>query len=140
MTMNIENCPRCGRVFAKGFSEVCPACQKDIDKEYELCSDFLRQNKGASITHLSDETGVSIRQITRFIREGRISLLDAPNLSYPCESCGTLIQTNNLCENCRKRFVNASKNFLEEDAKLKKREADLLQDIYKGIGQYKDRN
>lgn len=138
--MNIDNCPRCGKVFAKGFSEVCPACTKEIDKQYELCADYLRQNKGASITQLSEETEVSIRQITRFIREGRISLVDAPNLSYPCESCGTLIQTNNLCENCRKRFVNSSKNFFEDEAKAKQRQAELEKDIYKGIGQYKDRN
>ena len=138
--MNIENCPRCGKIFAKGFSEVCPVCTKEIDKEYEICAEFLRKNKGASITVLSDETGVTIRQITRFIREGRISLLDAPNLSYPCESCGTLIQSSHLCENCRKRFINASKNFFEEDAKAKKKQDELMQDVYKGIGQYKDRN
>ncbi|MUT65022.1 TIGR03826 family flagellar region protein [Paenibacillus sp. NEAU-GSW1] len=106
---NIENCPRCGRIFAKHFRDVCPSCLKDIDKEYELCSTYLRENKGAIITELSESTGVSIRQITKFVREGRISLLNAPNLSYPCEVCGTLIRESNLCDNCRTRFQKDAK-------------------------------
>jgi len=135
--MNIDNCPRCGKVFVKGFNDVCPACMRKIDKEYETCANFLRENKGASITVLSDETGVSIKQITKFIREGRISLMDAPNLSYPCESCGILIQSNNLCDSCRTRLINASKNLFHEesDAHVKK----LSEELYKGINQYKDR-
>lgn len=139
--MNIDNCPRCGKIFAKGFNEVCPACKREIDKEYEKCANFLRENKGASITLLSDETGVTIRQITKFIREGRISLMDAPNLSYPCESCGVLIQSNNLCDSCRKRLVNASKNLFNEEsiAQEKKLSEESVKEVYKGINQYKDR-
>ncbi|MFX3631590.1 MAG: TIGR03826 family flagellar region protein [Candidatus Pristimantibacillus sp.] len=103
--MDLDNCPRCGKLFAKNFRDACPSCIREIDKEYEACSTYLRVNKGAMINDLSEETGVSIKQITKFIREGRISLLNAPNLSYPCEVCGTLIRESHICGSCRTRFV-----------------------------------
>ncbi|MGU3471509.1 TIGR03826 family flagellar region protein [Paenibacillus sp. D51F] len=103
---NLDNCPRCGRLFAKNFRDVCPQCIRDIDHEYELCSDYLRKNRGTAINELSDMTGVSIRQITKFIKDGRISLMDAPNLSYPCESCGILIREDHMCDSCRARLKN----------------------------------
>jgi len=138
--MNLANCPRCGKLFAKGIKEVCPACLRDIDKEYELCANYLRKNRGAAITELSEETGVTIKQITKFIREGRISMMDAPNLSYPCESCGVLISTNHLCDNCRARLVNASKNLFHESAPSEQKlSAEQVKDVYQGINQYKDR-
>ncbi|RUS42595.1 TIGR03826 family flagellar region protein [Cohnella sp. AR92] len=102
--MDLANCPRCGRLFARHFRDICPNCYGDIEKEYETCTDFLRKNKGATITELSEETGVSVKQITRFIKEGRISLYNAPNMSYPCEVCGTLIREGNMCDNCRSRL------------------------------------
>ncbi|THF80812.1 TIGR03826 family flagellar region protein [Cohnella fermenti] len=102
--MDLANCPRCGRLFARHFRDICPNCHGDLEKEYETCTEFLRKNKGATITILSEETGVSIKQITRFIREGRISLYNAPNLSYPCEVCGVLIRDGNMCDNCRSRL------------------------------------
>jgi flagellar operon protein (TIGR03826 family) len=103
--MDLDNCPRCGKLFAKNFREVCPACIKQIDLEYQVCSEFLRKNRGATITEVSESTDVSVKQITKFIREGRISLIGAPNLSYPCEVCGTLIRENSMCINCRSRLV-----------------------------------
>lgn len=104
MSLNIGNCPRCGRVFAKGIKDVCAACVKDIDQEYVDCSIYLRENKGASIHDVSEETGVTVKQITKFIREGRISLTDAPNLGFPCDTCGKHIREGNMCESCRTRF------------------------------------
>ncbi|BBH23901.1 hypothetical protein Back11_52460 [Paenibacillus baekrokdamisoli] len=118
--MNLDNCPRCGKLYAKNFRDVCPACMKSIDTEYQLCSDFLRKNKGADITFLSEETNVSIKQITKFIREGRISLIGVPNLMYPCEVCGTLIRENNMCIGCRSKLiqdVNKSNNAKSDKAK-----------------------
>ncbi|QHT63454.1 flagellar protein [Paenibacillus lycopersici] len=103
--MDLDNCPRCGKLFAKNFRDVCPACIKAIDQEYTLCSDYLRKNKGATITDLADATDVSIKQITKFIKEGRISLIGAPNLMYPCEMCGNLIREHNKCESCRAKLL-----------------------------------
>ncbi|SDX28252.1 TIGR03826 family flagellar region protein [Paenibacillus sp. CF384] len=103
--MDLGNCPRCGKLYAKNFRDVCPNCIKEIDNEYTLCSEYLRKNKGATINELTDATKVSIKQITKFIREGRISLVGAPNLMYPCEMCGSLIRDNTKCEGCRAKLL-----------------------------------
>lgn len=103
--MDLDNCPRCGKLFAKNFRDVCPACIKAIDNEYTLCADYLRKHKGANITELTEATDVSIKQITKFIKEGRISLIGAPNLMYPCEMCGNLIREHNKCDSCRAKLL-----------------------------------
>ncbi|MOA15529.1 hypothetical protein D3C78_1356890 [compost metagenome] len=138
--MSIENCPRCGKIFAKNFKDVCPSCVREIDKEYGLCADYLRENKGAIITEVSDATGVSIKQITKFIREGRISLMNAPNMSYPCESCGTLIRDNHLCDNCRKRLTKDKQNMFQDIARKAELERERSEsNVYRGLDRYKDK-
>lgn len=108
--MDITYCPKCGKLFSKGFREVCNNCHAQQEKDYERCVDHLRKNRGLDITQLSEDMEISIKQITKWIREGRISLLDAPNLSYPCESCGILIRDGHLCDGCRARLQRDVKN------------------------------
>ncbi|MFB9276267.1 TIGR03826 family flagellar region protein [Cohnella cellulosilytica] len=108
--MNLTYCPKCGKLFSKNFRDVCDSCYQQLEKDYERCAEHLRKNKGMDIQQLSEETEVSIKQITKWVREGRISLMDAPNLSYPCESCGTLIREGHLCEACKKRLVRDVRN------------------------------
>ncbi|UVI29900.1 TIGR03826 family flagellar region protein [Paenibacillus spongiae] len=117
--MELDNCPKCGKLFAKNFREICPACIKEVDAQYMICADYLRKNRGSTIHELSEATEVSVPQITKFIREGRISLIGAPNLGYPCEVCGTLIRENNMCANCRARLlqdVNKNKGKLSKES------------------------
>lgn len=104
--MNLGNCPQCGKLYVLNFREMCPDCKKEIERQYELCSEYLRVHRGSTMTELSEATEVTTRQITKFIREGRISVIDAPNLSYPCEVCGTaLIHDSNMCPACRARLT-----------------------------------
>ncbi|GGF91558.1 TIGR03826 family flagellar region protein [Paenibacillus abyssi] len=103
--MNLGNCPRCGKLYATNLRDVCPNCVKEIDKEYEKCASFLKENRGCTMQELSDETGVSNRQIAKFIREGRISIMNAPNMGYPCEVCGTFIRDSNMCPECRSKLI-----------------------------------
>lgn len=105
MGMNLGNCPRCGKLFAKTFKDICPNCVKDIEQEYEVCLNYLREEKSATIQEVSEATGVSIRQITKFIKEGRISVANNPNMMYPCEVCGVLIREGNMCDSCRTRLT-----------------------------------
>ncbi|MGG1634786.1 TIGR03826 family flagellar region protein [Paenibacillus sp. FSL K6-3182] len=138
--MNLDNCPRCGKLFAKNFRDVCPACMREIDKEYELCANYLREFRGSIITEVSDATGVSIKQITKFIREGRISIMNAPNMSYPCESCGTLIRDNQLCDNCRNRIEKDKKQMFQDISRKEDLKSAYKQTgVYKGLERYNDK-
>lgn len=103
--MNLGNCPRCGKLFAKTGRDICNNCHQELERDYEKCVDFLRKNRGVTLQQLSDDTEIPVKQITRWIREGRISITNAPNMSYPCESCNfTLIREGNICDSCRARL------------------------------------
>jgi flagellar operon protein (TIGR03826 family) len=117
MSLNMANCQRCGRVFIKGFNDVCPNCIKEIDMQYEKCVKYLRENKGCTINELSEVTEVSIKQITKFVKEGRISIVNAPNMTYPCEVCGTLIRDNTICDSCRSKLAKDVRNNSEDEAR-----------------------
>ncbi len=115
MSMNVGNCSRCGRVFVKGFNEVCPDCIKEIEQQYDRCVKYLRDNKGTTIQQLSEEVDVSVRQITKFIREGRISIVRLPNMTYPCQACGTGIREHTICESCRSKLAKDVSNSREDE-------------------------
>ncbi|MCY9696118.1 TIGR03826 family flagellar region protein [Paenibacillus alginolyticus] len=130
--MNVANCPRCGKIFVKGFNEVCPNCVKDLEQQYEKCLKYLRENKGTTINDLSEATGVAVKQITKFIRDGRISIMHAPNMSYPCEVCGTLIRENTICESCRLKLSKDVRNNNEDEQRRedqRKRESKVTYNI-----------
>jgi flagellar operon protein (TIGR03826 family) len=114
MEMNVGNCPRCGRLFAKSFREVCQACTKEIEMEYDKCLQYLREEKTATIQEVSEATEVSIKQITKFIKEGRISVANNPNMTYPCEVCGILIREGTMCDSCRQRLTRDLRSAQEE--------------------------
>jgi len=105
MGLNMSNCPRCGRLFVRKFHRICQHCINEIEQQYETVRNYLKEHPGATITEVSEETGVSVQQITKFIREGRLSIKDSPNMSYPCESCGALIREGNLCGTCRQKLT-----------------------------------
>ncbi len=117
---NLANCSRCDALFVKGMREVCPKCYQEIEKEYDKCARFLRkrENRGATIYQLSEETGVSVKQITKFIREGRISVSSNPNLGYPCENCNTPITSGNICDNCSRELRREIIQQLDVDQRL----------------------
>lgn len=128
MNLNIKNCPSCGRVFAVGLYDICPECKKEVDRQYDVCAEYLRENRKASMMELSEATGVTVHQITKFIREGRISLADLPNLGYPCDVCSKMIREGKICESCRKRFSKDVQGLTEDE---KRREEMLREELRK---------
>jgi len=132
--VDLTYCPRCGKLFNKNFRDVCNNCHQELEKDYERCVEHLRKNKGLDIQQLSEEMEVSIKQITRWIKEGRISLMNAPNMSYPCESCGILIREGHLCDSCKKRLTRDVKNATTSGSLR-----DALDDRHKGAYQIGER-
>ena len=122
MTLNVANCPKCGRLMMKGPRALCPHCLQEIEDQYNRCLQYLRENKSCTLVELSEATRVPVSQITKFIREGRISIADHPSISYECEVCGTPIREGHLCDACRQRLVR-DMNAGKEDEQVRARNA-----------------
>ncbi|NHW34859.1 TIGR03826 family flagellar region protein [Paenibacillus aceris] len=138
--MNVANCPRCGKIFVKGFAELCLNCLKDLELQYDKCLKYLRENRGATINELSEATEVSTKQITKFIREGRISIINAPNMSYPCEVCGTLIRDKTICESCRSKLAKDVRLNTEEEQRRKELNVEETRSSFKIKDRLKNRH
>lgn len=104
MKLNIDNCPRCGKIYTVNAQYLCKECLQKVEEQYQLCVEYLREHRYASIQQLSEGTGVPVSQISKFIMEGRISAAQGPGLTYPCETCGKPIRSQKLCDSCRKRL------------------------------------
>ncbi len=100
---SLENCPNCGALFVRTqFRDVCDNCYKEEEAQFEKVYQFVRKSKNrtATIPTIVEETGVDEDLILRFIKSGRLRTANNPNIGYPCEKCGTLINSGRLCENC----------------------------------------
>lgn len=101
----LDNCPNCGQIYVQNaFREVCEACYKEEEVQYQTVYKFIRQreNRMASLDQVVDGTGVAESLILKFIRKGRIQLAHFPNLGYPCDRCGRMIREDKLCASCKK--------------------------------------
>ncbi|GAA0368051.1 TIGR03826 family flagellar region protein [Bacillus horti] len=106
----LDNCPKCGTLFVKGVRDVCNSCFEEEEKAYNAVANYLRksENKKANINQVSEDTEVSIKLITKFIKQKRISLIGLPNMGYPCESCGVMTREGQLCSSCRDKFTKGA--------------------------------
>lgn len=101
MSLNVANCPRCGRIYAKTVRNLCPDCLKEEEELYELVYRYLRDNPKSTVQQVSDNTGVPEERILAFLRQDRIMSAEWSQLTYPCERCGTAqINSGRFCENC----------------------------------------
>lgn len=139
MSLNVENCYRCGRVHLKNLYGLCPNCLKEIEMQYEKCLKYLRDNRKCSINELSEATEVPIKQITKFIREGRLSLKGNPNMTYDCEVCGAQIRENVMCESCRTRLAKDALGAKEDEVRKKKQAEEESQATFKIKDRLQDR-
>lgn len=108
--MSIANCSRCERVFKKLFDrKVCPACIQAEEEAYRLVVDFLDHHPGSNLGQIAEGAGVDEAQILRFIREGRLTLLDklGEGATVDCRRCAAPIKSGQYCATCFAEVGNA---------------------------------
>ncbi|MTV49923.1 flagellar protein [Heliobacillus mobilis] len=100
--MNVKNCPRCNRIFIpQGGRKICPVCVQEEEKQYEIVREYLRENPGAPVLIVIQETGVDEDTILQFIKEGRLEAGSIQGAELHCESCGTAITKGRFCGKCQ---------------------------------------
>ncbi|AGT33474.1 hypothetical protein M493_16300 [Geobacillus genomosp. 3] len=103
--MNLENCPACGRLFVRTpFRDICPSCYEEEERQFQIVAQFLRrrENRLATMEQIVEATGVPEALLVKFIKSGRLTLAQLPNLGYPCDRCGKLIREGRMCSDCSK--------------------------------------
>lgn len=119
MSLNVANCPRCGRIYAKTMRNLCPDCLREEEELYEVVYRYLRDNPKSTVQQVSENTGVPEERILSFLRQDRIMSSEWSQLTYPCERCGTQINTGRFCESCTKEmqqsFSSAASSIKKND-------------------------
>ena len=109
----VKNCPKCGKIFHFINNSICDSCIKNEQEIYEKVRLHLKDRPGLSLMDLSNETGVSSKKILKYIKEGRLELL---NPEAECEKCSKKIKKGRFCQDC---MDNLAKSTFEAVAKFK---------------------
>ncbi|MGI6084083.1 MAG: flagellar operon protein YvyF [Acetivibrionales bacterium] len=103
----VKNCRRCRRIFMHTTGpQICDACKKIEEEEFERVRLFVRDFPGATIQEVSRETQVPIQLIYRFLKEGRLEVSESSPIALLCENCGVRIKSGRFCITCSKRLAN----------------------------------
>lgn len=99
----LRNCRKCGKMFTyTGGSVFCTLCIRREEEAYQKVKEYLYDNPGASMNEVSEATGVSVEKILRFLREGRLEIVEGSAIILECERCRRPIRTGRFCNDCMK--------------------------------------
>ncbi|PLS17862.1 hypothetical protein CVD28_09200 [Bacillus sp. M6-12] len=119
---DLNNCPNCDALFVRTkFRDVCDACYKQEEKEYEKVYQYIRkrENRTATLVQVVENTGVDEDLVVKFIKTGKLRTSQFPNLGIKCDKCGTTIKEGRLCVNCQNALKSQLGQFEKEEARRK---------------------
>lgn len=103
--MRVTNCVRCKQVFTMINKPICPDCIKKEEEQFEVVREFLNENRGSTIEEIVEATGVPIKRIQQFIKEGRLEGIDGQVLT--CSKCGIPILKGKYCRKCTNKLLGS---------------------------------
>lgn len=111
--MEVRNCKGCGRLFNyMGGTPLCLECRKKLDEKFSDVKEYIEEHPSASISQVSEEMDVPIKQIKEWVREERLILSEASVDGILCEHCGIPICSGRYCDKCKMEMANAFQNVL----------------------------
>ncbi len=109
--METKACERCGALFKYvGFGdEVCPLCAVTVKQEFESVKRYLAENGAKNLYEISLATGVPEKEISRYLRQGRLEIPSGSVFFIKCEMCGCEIRSGRFCVRCGMRLRTEGK-------------------------------
>lgn len=74
----IRTCQRCKKLLTHCYevSSLCPDCIDRDKEDYRLVKEYIQSHANTNIYEVSQETGVSLKVIMRFINEDRVQVAE----------------------------------------------------------------
>ena len=97
----------CGKLYSYigKMTPFCSKCMKELEEKFDICKKYIKENPGANIQVVSENTGVSVKMIKQWVREERLTFAEGTLVGIECEACGANILTGRFCANCRTRLT-----------------------------------
>ncbi|MBR4725521.1 MAG: flagellar protein [Lachnospiraceae bacterium] len=113
--MEVRTCRSCGKLYnyLGRTTPMCPACMKALEEKFQIVKEYIRDNPGANIQQVSDDTEVAVKVIKQWVREERLTFAEGSGVGLECENCGASILTGRFCANCKNKVANDMNGILE---------------------------
>lgn len=109
--VKLVTCSICGRLFElNGFRAICPNCVEKDMHDFNRIRDYLYVHPRAKIFEVSTHLDISVPVIKRYLREGRLEIIEKQNLFLKCEKCGKPLCSGTQCEDCQKQAAHDYKS------------------------------
>ncbi len=99
-------CRKCNGVMVyKGLGEYrCEECDAQEFDDYGKVRRYLEEHKGANVSEISSETGVTHKSIRDMVKEKRFEIIDTRGGYLKCEVCGASIRSGRFCPICEEAY------------------------------------
>lgn len=122
----LKNCKICGRLYQpRAHYEICPICTVHDEEDFSKIREYLYLHPFAKVFEVSMNLDISINKIKRYLREGRIEIIEKNNQFLKCEICGKSICSGQYCSDCCKANVHDFKSYYVGGATHKKEETKI---------------
>lgn len=106
MSLGLTNCRKCGKLFHRISSPICPDCEKALEEKYQEVRQYIKEHEQTSIGEVSEEMDVSVEQIKKWVREERLYFKDPSSAGIECLKCGVPITKGKYCSQCADQMAN----------------------------------
>ena len=115
------NCSICGKLIeANSFRAVCGECVSKDMQDFDRIRDFLYAHPRAKIFEVSNSLDIPVPAIKRYLREGRLEIVEKNNRFLKCEKCGKPICSGTQCDDCLNQSSHGYKSLYNSDVSPKK--------------------
>lgn len=111
-------CPKCGTMYKDLQTSVyiCPNCGYEEPTNFGIVREYLEEHGNASAIEISRDTGISVREINTFLRNGRLEIPESSDVFIACKRCGVSLRYGKYCPNCAAELAKELKGAFDNSS------------------------
>lgn len=120
--MELQNCRNCKKLFESYNKDnnICNVCKNIEDHQFDTIRTYLENYPLSTLFQVSEGTDLLPKTIVKFIRMGRLIVVENSPIQVECLKCGQPIKSGNYCSKCAKEFrKNLNEIKVDKDQKSK---------------------
>lgn len=119
--VELKSCKKCGKMFsADNDYEYCKKCRLDVEDHFKIVREYVYDHPSATVTEVADGTGVSKKEILKYLRDERLELKEESSF-LSCQRCGKSIKSGRFCRECSNELKNGFKEAFKPDKSKEKK-------------------